>query len=176
MFRKGLKIGLQKLLLRVLGVTLVLFLVGCNAPTIIPKLSTPTQSLPTATHLRSTQTPLPLSMILQVGNDLPRTIIQPKITRELEFNRIGSLCHPPPCVRDDDHINNEYFALGIKGILRLTLNEIESYSIEDGSASEFNISTEDDEWNTSITRDIKRCCIIGCFKILNKSLNLLTCY
>lgn len=93
-------------------------------------------------------------MILQEGNNLPRTLIQPKRTRELEYNRIGSLCHPPPCVRDDAHINDEYFALGIKGILRLTLNEIESYSIEDWSASEFYISPDDDEWITSISKDI----------------------
>lgn len=144
----------QRLFLRILSLILLFFLVGCNAPTITPTLSTPIQSLPTATQVPPTQTPLPPFMTLQEGNNLPRTIIQPKISGELDDNRIGSLCHPPPCVRDDDHINDEYFALGIKGILRLTLNEIESYSIEDWSVSEFNISPEDDEWISSISKEI----------------------
>ena len=49
--------GFQKLSLRVIYVMLILFLVGCNAPTITPQLSTPTQRIITAPSPLSTEAP-----------------------------------------------------------------------------------------------------------------------
>ena len=153
MFQKGLKMGYQKLLLRVLCVTLVIFLVGCNAPTLTPTLSTPTQILPTATQLPPIQTPLPPSMILQEGNNLPILLLQTKPSSELLGNRIGSLCHSPWCIRDGAHINDEFLSLGLKGILRLTLNETDGPDVDWGG-SELTISPSDDIWVSSVSRDI----------------------
>lgn len=154
MFRKGLKMGFQKLLLRVLGVVLVFFLIGCNAQTITLTPSTPTQNPPTATQLLPTQTQLPPTMILQEGNDLPILSLQTKSSRELFGNRIGSLCHSPWCIRDDAHINDEFLSLGLKGILRLTLNETDGPDVEWGSA-ELTIAPSDDIWVTSVSQDIE---------------------
>jgi hypothetical protein len=150
----------QKLLQQVLGVTLIVFLVGCSSPATTPKPLTPTPIPstatpipPTPTPVPPTQTPLSPSMTMQEGNNLPRTLLQIKPSRELADNRIGSLCHPPWCVRDETHINDEFFDLGLKGVLRLTLNEIEASSIE-WSTPEFYITPNDDEWITSVSRDI----------------------
>ena len=146
--------GYQKLLLGVLSVALVFFLVGCNAQTISPTPSTPTQNPPTATQLLPTQTQLPPTMILQEGNDLPILSLQTKSSRELFGNRIGSLCHSPWCIRDDAHINDEFLSLGLKGILRLTLNETDGPDVEWGSA-ELTIAPSDDIWVTSVSQDIE---------------------
>ncbi|MFZ5908865.1 MAG: hypothetical protein ACOYYU_02480 [Chloroflexota bacterium] len=64
------------------------------------------------------------------------------------------MCHPPWCIRDEAHINEEFFDIGLKGILRLTLNEIESYSVEDWSTSEFYIAPSDDEWVSYASRNM----------------------
>ena len=146
--------GFQKLLLGVLSVALVFFLVGCNAQTISPTPSTPTQNPPTATQFPPTQTQLPPTMILQEGNDLPILSLQTKSSRELFGNRIGSLCHSPWCIRDDAHINDEFLSLGLKGILRLTLNETDGPDVEWGSA-ELTIAPSDDIWVTSVSQDIE---------------------
>ena len=146
--------GFQKLLLGVLSVALVFFLVGCNAQTISPTPSTPTQNPPTATQFPPTQTQLPPTMILQEGNDLPILSLQTKSSRELFGNRIGSLCHSPWCIRDDAHINDEFLSLGLKGILRLTLNETDGPDVEWGSA-ELTIPPSDDIWVTSVSQDIE---------------------
>lgn len=146
--------GFQKLLLGVLSVALVFFLVGCNAQTISPTPSTPTQNPPTATQFPPTQTQLPPTMILQEGNDLPILFLQSKSSRELFGNRIGSLCHSPWCIRDEAHINDEFLSLGLKGILRLTLNETDGPDVEWGSA-ELTIAPSDDIWVTSVSQDIE---------------------
>ena len=146
--------GFQKLLLGVLSVALVFFLVGCNAQTISPTPSTPTQNPPTATQFPPTQTQLPPTMILQEGNDLPILSLQTKSSRELFGNRIGSLCHSPWCIRDEAHINDEFLSLGLKGILRLTLNETDGPDVEWGSA-ELTIAPSDDIWVTSVSQDIE---------------------
>ena len=146
--------GFQKLLLGVLSVALVFFLVGCNAQTISPTPSTPTQNPPTATQFPPTQTQLPPTMILQEGNDLPILFLQSKSSRELFGNRIGSLCHSPWCIRDEAHINDEFLSLGLKGILRLTLNETDGPDVEWGSA-ELTIPPSDDIWVTSVSQDIE---------------------
>jgi hypothetical protein len=95
-------------------------------------------------------------MTIQEGNNLPRTLLQAKPSRELADNRIGSLCHPPWCVRDETHINNEFLDIGLKGVLRLSLNEIEAYSVDsvEWSTPEFYIAPNDDEWTTYVSRDI----------------------
>ena len=151
----------RKLSQQMLAVTLFIFLVGCSSPAITPKPLTPVPIPSTATPIPltptpipSTQTPLPPLMTIQEGNNLPRTLLQAKPSRELADNRIGGLCHPPWCVRDETHINDEFFDLGLKGILRLTLNEIESYSVEDWSTSEFNIAPHDDQWINYVGREI----------------------
>ena len=146
--------GFQKLLLGVLSVALVFFLVGCNAQTISPTPSTPTQNPPTATQFPPTQTQLPPTMILQEGNDLPILFLQSKSSRELFGNRIGSLCHSPWCIRDEAHINDEFLSLGLKGILRLTLNETDGPDVAWGSA-ELTIAPSDDIWVTSVSQDIE---------------------
>ena len=146
--------GFHKLLLGVLGVALVFFLVGCKTQTITLTSSTPTQNPPTVTQLPPTQTQLPPTMILQEGNDLPILSLQTKSSRELFGNRIGSLCHSPWCIRDDAHINDEFLSLGLKGILRLTLNETDGPDVEWGSA-ELTITPSDDIWVTSVSQDIE---------------------
>jgi len=93
-------------------------------------------------------------MILQEGNDLPILSLQTKSSRELFGNRIGSLCHSPWCIRDDAHINDEFLSLGLKGILRLTLNETDGPDVEWGSA-ELTIPPSDDIWVTSVSQDIE---------------------
>ncbi|HCS38364.1 MAG TPA: hypothetical protein DIW44_02115 [Anaerolineaceae bacterium] len=143
--------GQQKMLQKVFGLLLIVSLVGCGSPSSLPSDATLMPSTPTP--LLMTQTPLPSMMIMQEGNNLPRTLLQAKPTHDLANNRIGSLCHPPPCVRDETHINDEFFDLGLKGLLRITLNEIESYSVV-WSTSEFTIAPIDDEWITSISKDI----------------------
>lgn len=143
--------------------TLAILLVGCSSSSIaptpltatqIPSTATPVSPALTLTAIPSTQTSLPLSMSIQEGNNLPRTLLHAKPSSELAYNRIGGLCHPPWCVRDETHINDEFFDLGLKGVLRLTLNEIESYSIEDWSTSEFYIASQDDEWVTYVGKNI----------------------
>lgn len=92
-------------------------------------------------------------MILQEGNNLPRTLLQSKPSSELADNRIGSLCHSPWCVRDEAHINNEFFDLGLKGILRLTLNETDAPAA-DWSEPELYVAPEDDKWITLVSKNI----------------------
>jgi hypothetical protein len=152
--------GLQKILQQVLGMTLIVFLAGCGSPAITPEPFTPTLIPSTATLIPPaptpvpfTQTPLPPSMILQEGNNLPRTLLQGKPSSELADNRIGSLCHSPWCVRDETHTNDEFFDLGLKGILRLTLNETDAPAV-DWSRSEFYVAPEDDDWITLVSRNI----------------------
>lgn len=59
-------------------------------------------------------------------------------------------------MRDEAHINGEFLDLGLKGLLRLSLNEIEAYSLDsiEWSAPELFIAPNDDEWITSVSRDI----------------------
>lgn len=151
---KGTKMGHQKLLQQVLCTTLAILLVGCSSSSIAPTPLSATQIPSSDTHVLPTQTPLPLSMSIQEGNNLTRTLLHAIPSSELSYNRIGGLCHPPWCVRDENRVNDEFFDLGLKGVLRITLNEIESYSIEDWSASEFHISSQDDEWITYVGRNI----------------------
>jgi hypothetical protein len=134
--KKEWKMSHQKLLQQVFAITLIVILVGCNSPAITLIPVTPTTDPPTVTPLSPTpttipltitplpptpsplpltQTPLPPSMNIQEGNKFPRTLLQPKPSGELADNHIGSLCHPPWCVRDEVHINDEFFDLGLKG-------------------------------------------------------------
>lgn len=151
--------GCRKFLFRAVEGIMILSLAGCHPAAGAPDSVAPAPEMtpiptipPTAVPL--SQTPLPPTMILQAGNDSPRTLLQNRPSRELQGNRIGGLCHPPWCVREKDQVDIEFFDIGLRGILRITINEIESYSVEDWSASEFHVSQEDDEWVGYLSENI----------------------
>ncbi|GAI30786.1 unnamed protein product, partial [marine sediment metagenome] len=97
--------------------------------------------------------------VIQEGNNLPRTQLQPKQSNELEDNRIGihfsPLWHPEyqpevfPClVLDTKYI----FELGLKRV-RLTINNVDSSNLLcpiDWSKPEFSIDPSHDDFITSI--------------------------
>jgi hypothetical protein len=95
--------------------------------------------------------------ILQDGNNQPRTQLQIKSSRDLIDNRIGSLCSTPWCTPETDaaEFNEKYFNRGMKGILRLSLNEMEAETPVDWSGNEFSISPDDDAWITLVSQNIE---------------------
>lgn len=95
------------------------------------------------------------SSVIQEGNNLPRTQLQPKQSNELEDNRIGihfsHLWHPeydpevfPHLVLDTKYI----FELGLKRV-RLAINDVDSYRVE-WSKPEFSIDPSHDDFITGI--------------------------
>jgi len=100
-------------------------------------------------------TPVSEAIILQEGNNLPRRILQPKLSEELEDNRIGtftsSLWHPerepevyPNMTLDASNIIN----MGFKRF-RLTINSIETVTV-DWNKPEFTIEPNHDEFITKL--------------------------
>lgn len=152
--------GYQKLLSRVSGVMLIFLLVGCSSsiitpePTTIAKISSTETPIPPAPpRILPSQTPLLPPMIIQEGNNLPRTLLQSRHSSKLTGNRIGSLCHSPWCIRDDAHVNDEFLSLGLKGVLRLTLNETDGPDVDWGG-TELSIVQSDNNWITSVSDQI----------------------
>ncbi len=87
------------------------------------------------------------ALILQEGNNLPKTRLRPKRSQELADNRIGSICTPPSCPQDERTVA-DFAALGVKRI-RLSLNELDYDQVE-WSKPELYIAPGDDDWITAI--------------------------
>jgi len=149
----------RKLLQQVFGVTLIVSLVGCSSPATTPKTLTPIPIPPTATlvpltptSVPPTQTPLPPSVTIQEGNNLPRTLLQAKLSGELADNRIGgTVMNFWVNLEYEKFPNIEIANHGFKRV-RITINEADSYQV-DWNTPEDLIKPTYDEFITDLAQN-----------------------